>query len=268
MTDPDNSSEFNPLGKLISVLVLLAAALYFTGWIYRWAYFSFFYLEVTTLSLPNESFYFAAFQTFFGDLWAIPRKILFLLVIIGATVITFAGQRWLIKYLKRLPIALSKSQAKIVNFLSSLLNEFIIVIFVLMALFWLATWQAKDDAWKDAVNETSALPIVTIVMPQDASLGRKFNNPLESRSTKTNLPNFRIIGDLQSYKRLLDNELNDISNPDKPRIWRLLLKGNGYSYIFPALPKKEAKLTFPVVIVYERDNGVQLTILNSSLSQP
>jgi hypothetical protein len=105
-------------------------------------------------------------------------------------------------------------------------------------------------------------------MPQDASLGRKLNNPLESRSTKTNLPNFRIIGDLQSYKRLLDNELNDISNPDKPRIWRLLLKGNGYSYIFPALPKKEAKLTFPVVMVYERDNGVQLTILNSSMSQP
>jgi hypothetical protein len=47
-----------------------------------------------------------------------------------------------------------------------------------------------------------------------------------------------------------------------------LLKGTGYSYIFPALPKKEAKLTFPVVMVYERDNGVQLTILNSSMSQP
>ncbi|CCI23094.1 hypothetical protein MICAH_2180001 [Microcystis aeruginosa PCC 9809] len=47
-----------------------------------------------------------------------------------------------------------------------------------------------------------------------------------------------------------------------------MLKGNGYSYIFPALPKKEAKSTFPVVMVYERDNGVQLTILNSSMSQP
>ncbi|MFM7713442.1 MAG: hypothetical protein ACKO7A_12230 [Microcystis sp.] len=44
MADPHNSSEFNPLGKLISVLVLLAAALYFTGWIYRWTYFSFFQL--------------------------------------------------------------------------------------------------------------------------------------------------------------------------------------------------------------------------------
>ncbi|MFM7572900.1 MAG: hypothetical protein ACKO4S_07160, partial [Snowella sp.] len=96
----------------------------------------------------------------------------------------------------------------------------------------------------------------------------KFDNPLESHSIKPNLPNFRIIGDRQSYERLLDKELNDISNPNKLRIWRLLLKGNGYSYIFPALPEKNSKLTFPVVMVYERDNGVQLTILNSSLSQP
>jgi hypothetical protein len=267
MTEPQNP-EFNPLGKLISVLVLLTAALYFTGWIYRWAYFSFFHLEVTTLSLPNESFYFATFQTFFGDAWAIPRKILFLIMIIFAIFITLIGQKWLGKYLKKLPITFNKSQTNIINFLSSLFNEFIIVLFVLTALFWLAIWQAKDDAWNDAVNETSSLPIVTIVMSDDAALGRKFNNPLESRSTKPNLPIFRIIGDRQSYKRLLDKELNDISNPDKPRVWRLLLKGNGYSYIFPALPEKNPKLTFPVVMVYEGDKGVQLTILNSSLAKP
>jgi hypothetical protein len=300
MAEPQNT-EFNPLGKLISVLVLLAAALYFTGWIYRWAYFSFFNLEVTTLSLPNESFYFAAFQTFFGDIWAIPRKILFLIVIIFGILIIFIGQKWLGQYLKscfrrwrvygtqpnqnflsnsltvrnpanfkqKLHTLIRRSlKSKIINFLSSLFNEFIIVFFVLTALFWLATWQAKDDAWNDAVNETSSLPIVTIVMPKDAVLGRKFDNPLESRSIKPNLPKFSIIGDRQSYERLLDKELNDISNPDKPRVWRLLLKGNGYSYIFPALPEKNSKLTFPVVMVYERDNGVQLTILNSSLAKP
>ena len=267
MAEPQNP-EFNPLGKLIRVLVLLTAALYFTGWIYRWAYFSFFHLEVTTLSLPNESFYFATFQTFFGDTWAIPRKILFLIMIIFAIFITLIGQKWLGKYLKKLPITFNKSQTNIINFLSSLFNEFIIVLFVLTALFWLATWQAKDDAWKDAVNETSSLPIVTIVLSDNAALGRKFDNPLESRSTKPNLPTFRIIGDRQSYQRLLDKELNDISNPDKPRVWRLLLKGDGYSYIFPALPEKNPKLTFPVVMVYERDSGVQLTILNSSLAKP
>jgi len=105
-------------------------------------------------------------------------------------------------------------------------------------------------------------------MPKDAVLVRKFDNLLESRSTKPNLPKFSIIGDRQSYERSLDKELNDISNPDKLRVWRLLPKDDGYSYIFPALPKKEPKLTFPVVMVYERDNGVQLTILNSSLAKP
>jgi hypothetical protein len=39
-------------------------------------------------------------------------------------------------------------------------------------------------------------------------------------------------------------------------------------YIFPALPENNPKLTVPVVMVYERDNGVQLTILNSSLAKP
>ncbi|GBF82360.1 hypothetical protein [Aphanothece sacrum] len=77
---------------------------------------------------------------------------------------------------------------------------------------------------------------------------------------------FRIIGDRKLYDRFLGQEINDLSNPDKPRIWRLLLKRDGYSYIFPALPENNPKLTIPVAIVYERDNGVQLTILNSSPS--
>lgn len=48
------------------MLALLAAALYFTGWIYCWAYYDFFQVEVTTLELPFESFYLAAFQVLFG----------------------------------------------------------------------------------------------------------------------------------------------------------------------------------------------------------
>ncbi|MFM7475347.1 MAG: hypothetical protein ACKO2T_06310, partial [Microcystis aeruginosa] len=58
----------------------------------------------------------------------------------------------------------------------------------------------------------------------------------------------------------------ELTDPDKPRVWRLLLKGDGYAYIFPALPKKAPQLTLPVAIVYEKDNGVQLTILNASPS--
>jgi hypothetical protein len=55
---------------------LLGAALYFTGWIYRWRYFGFFQLEVTTLDLPLESFLMVPLQVFFGNNWAIAKTFL------------------------------------------------------------------------------------------------------------------------------------------------------------------------------------------------
>jgi len=74
-------------------------------------------------------------------------------------------------------------------------------------------------------------------------------------------------GDRKAYDPLLGEELTDLSDPNKPRVWRLLLKEDGYAYIFPTLPKKAPRLTIPVAIVYdEKDNGVQLTILNASPS--
>ena len=45
--------------KLASLLTILGVGLYFTGWIYRWAYFAFFKLEVTKLDLPIKSFFIA-----------------------------------------------------------------------------------------------------------------------------------------------------------------------------------------------------------------
>ncbi len=87
MAEPQTTTEYNPLGKLLGVLALLAAGLYFTGWTYRWTYFSFFQLEVTTLNLPGESFYLAAFQTFFGEPLAFLRTIL----VLGVTVLVFSS---------------------------------------------------------------------------------------------------------------------------------------------------------------------------------
>jgi len=88
MAEPQTTTEYNPLGKLLGVLALLAAGLYFTGWTYRWTYFSFFQLEVTTLNLPGESFYLAAFQTFFGEPLAFLRTILVLGVTVLAILVT------------------------------------------------------------------------------------------------------------------------------------------------------------------------------------
>ena len=68
------NQEPNILGKFASVIGLLGAALFFTGWIYRWAYFSFFQLEITTLDLPAQSFLLVPLQVFLGNGWAIVKS--------------------------------------------------------------------------------------------------------------------------------------------------------------------------------------------------
>ena len=40
------------------------------------------------------------------------------------------------------------------------------VIWLLLILFWLARIQGTTDARRDAVNETSTLPVITLVLPE------------------------------------------------------------------------------------------------------
>ena len=72
--------ESNILGKFASVIGLLGAALFFTGWIYRWSYFSCFQLNVITLDLPVESFFIVPLQVFLGDGWTIVKSAIALLI--------------------------------------------------------------------------------------------------------------------------------------------------------------------------------------------
>ena len=265
-SSPQNNQELNPFGKLLSLVALLAAALYFTGWIYRWAYFGFFQIEVTTLNLPVESFYLAAFRVLVGNASIFLRTtiifIIAVLVIIVTLQIIQKLQRLVVRYLGRIPLNLTSTQLGSLNFLSSLIDELVIVFWILTALFLLALWQADQDAFRDAVNETSRLPIVTVVMREEnAALGRNLDNPLVNPS------GFRIIGDHNLYKRLLGKELTDISNPAQSRVWRLLIDRDGYFYIFPALPKRDRKQSVPVLIIYESGNGDQLTILSPEVSE-
>ena len=58
---PDSQPSQNNtqiLGTFASILGLLGIFLYFTAWIYRWAYFGYFQLEITQLSFPFRSFFF------------------------------------------------------------------------------------------------------------------------------------------------------------------------------------------------------------------
>ena len=265
-SSPQNNQELNPLSKLLSLVALLAAALYFTGWIYRWAYFSFFKVEVTTLNLPVESFYFAAFRALVGNplifLKTTITLIITVLVIIVTLQIIEKLQRLVVRYWGRIPLTLNSTQLDSLNFLSSLIDELVMVFWILTALFLLAVWQADLDAFRDAVNETSRLPVVTVIMREEnAALGRNLDNPLVNPS------GFRLIGDLGLYQRLLGKELTDIESSDQPRVWRLLIDREGYFYIFPALPKKDTKQRVPVLILYKSGNGDQLTILSPEVSE-
>lgn len=217
---PPPADEPNVLGKIIGLLGLLAVFLYFTGWVYRWAYFSFFKLEVTTIDLPVESFFIASFQALVGNIWAIfPTAIAFILTAIlihltlwlipklanaiarqldrmrsRVTHLTNRRQQsWIARQIESLAQFRSMDLSA-VNFLRSLIQETIVVAWTLIALFYLAQWQGNADALLDAVNSTSSLPVVTLVnsdTENKAALGRKLDNPLTNPSPA----NFRIIGD-------------------------------------------------------------------------
>ncbi|BCU13544.1 MULTISPECIES: hypothetical protein [Microcystis] len=254
---------FSPLGKLVSVIGLLAIALYFTGWIYRWFYFGFFQVDLTTLNLPLESFYIASFSLLFRSPWAILKTIIAIGVAILGMVMTFKAiailgrlfHQPLQKAAQRL--GLTANQNYQLQFLASLLDEVIIVLWLFLVLYFLARGQGYADARRDALNETSTLPAITIAMKgEDAVIGRKLDKLLENPSS------VRIFGDRTRYDGLLGNELNQ-----NPTIWRLLSDANGHLYVFPSLNAKNAGNRVPPVLIFpDSGKGDRLTILSPAKS--
>ncbi|WP_298910923.1 hypothetical protein [uncultured Nostoc sp.] len=274
---PTPNQETNILGKFTSVLGLLGAALFFAGWIYRWSYFYFFQLEVNTLDLPAQSFLIVPLQIFLGDGWTICKSAiaffiaaiaiqatLWLIKIISDTVVSVsqlllsriisATQRkrsWTAKQLKSLA-EFSSGQLRSVEFLRSLVNEIVIVSWVLIVIFWLARWQGIDDARRDA-GQNSTLPVVALITPEEKfAVGRKLDDIFADPSLK----GYRIIGDRGLFDDLRGREDNDISNPQQPRVWRLLLERGGWIYLFRALPSNVKLDEIPSVLaIQESDKG-------------
>ncbi|MBO0349344.1 hypothetical protein J0895_09535 [Phormidium pseudopriestleyi FRX01] len=288
------------LGRIASLLVMLGAVLYFTGWTYRWIYFGFFQLEVTTLPLPLESFYIAAFQVFFGSF----RAILHTIITIALMMVGVYCSLWLLegqpsqrlqgqaqniyrRILDCLNTRLARGQPpqrlwkrglfrlyrgllqllksflefhlleyQSLRFLRSLLDETVIICWLLAGCFWLAQWQGEADAWRDAVHETSSLPVVTVVVREDSfPLGV---NPDNIRNPQ----GIRIIGDDISYQKLLSEAIN---NPIQNRVWRLLIDVDGDYYIFPALPKRDETRRPSLVVIPRSREGDRLIQLRPTL---
>jgi hypothetical protein len=145
-------------------------------------------------------------------------------------------------------------------------RDLVIVAWVLIALFWLARWQGTEDAWRDAVNQSSTRPIVTLISPSDKfALGATLDDELIQDEGKSPdipaLKNLRIFGDVEQFRRLYGKGTNQ-SNSSDLIVWRLLIEGGNWLYLFPALPKRQADLRTPVVAVNTGDGRVQSVILS------
>lgn len=291
MSSTAPTQELNILGKVASVVGLLGAALFFTGWIYRWSYFYFFQLEVTTLDLPAQSFLIVPLQVFFGDGWAIFKSVialiftaiaiiitLWLIQVIGSAVsvkidrwrshiISYCERRdrfWWARQLKSL-VQFNSINIDSIKFLRSLVDEVVIVAWILVVLFWLASWQGTADARRDA-GQNSTLPVVTLVTPENRSaLGRT----LDDEFTNPSLKGYRIIGDRGLFNSVRRKGETDTSNKNNPRVvWRLLMERGGWIYLFTALPVNSQASDRPIVIaIQEGQLSQHLMILSGETSK-
>ena len=268
------------LGTFASILGLLGIFLYFTGWIYRWAYFAWFQIELNRLDLPARSFLFVPIQVFFSN----PSASLLTLVAIIVGTILIKLTLWLVEPLPTKSTLWSvqsvannphQFQYKLQQLLAiprffadiippALRKDLIVVIWLLIILFWLARHQGTIDARRDAVNETSTLPVITLVLPEkQIALGRNLDNLLLNPSLK----GYRIIGDKELFDYLRGKENND-SGANPPRVWRLLLENNKWTYVFPALSAQSKENERPPVLAINQDKEGQLMILAPVIPTP
>jgi hypothetical protein len=288
---PTPESKF--LSKFASVVGLLATALFFTGWIYRWSYFYCFQLNVITLDLPADSFFIVPLQVFLGDGWTLLKSTIALLLTALAIYLTLwlvhsinntvaakidriiitrsnsssSGKkfRWIYRILNSWE-QFNVNQYNSIEFLRSLVDEIIIVGWLLLVLFWSAYHQGIADARRDA-GENSTLPVITLIANQDnIPLGRK----LDDTTLRVNPKEFKAIGDLGLFEDLSKRDYSDINNPKEPRVWRLLLARGNWIYLFPALTKKQQKdpKARPPVVAVQQSLPGRLLIVSPAPSQP
>ena len=178
-----------------------------------------------------------------------------------------------------------------IKLLRSLVDEIIIVGWVLLVLFWSAYHQGIADARRDA-GENSTLPAVVLIAKQDnISLGRKFDDDTLRSAGK----GFKAIGDLglftdlsktdynhtqvskdqlQKLQQQEGNKLTPEQLLEKSKefiVWRLLLERGNWIYMFPALTKeqqKDSKARPPVIAIQQSQSGDQLLIVSPAPSQP
>jgi hypothetical protein len=278
---PETSNEFKVLGAFASVIGLLSIALYFTGWIYRWAYFGSFQLELTKLNFPAESFFFAPIQVFLGSIQALSHAVLGIIV----AIILIKFNLWLLQPVKTPEIVTaSRFQAQIHRFSQGLhrfwitrklrsvaaifpiplLKDLVIVAWLLMALFWVARWQGVVNAQKDMRNDLSSLPVVALLQPEkEFGLGRN----LENLFIDPSLQKTRLIGDVGLFEQLQKIDTRVPGDSSESGDWRLLVSSNGWLYLFRTLPQNLVSEKRRPLVLAVREGGEQMMILSPTASE-
>lgn len=305
MSNNTQHNKSSILSKFASVASLIAAVLYFVGWIYRWQYYGFFQLEIASLNFSAQSFLFIPLQVFFGSKKAIIRTILSIVAI----TILFSFIFWLFEILAeqisrienllrmadRHIIGIVDRQQKLINtrqikkqkswlikiwlfltrlniirfhyvkFLLPAIEEIIIVAGILAVLYFLANTQGYADARRDSLNSSSTLPVITLIINEQKSV---LGRKLDDPFSNPSLKGYRIFGDKGLFDDVRTTELNDFYNQEEPRVWRLLLKQDSWIYLIRTLPSNSDRKRRPPVLAIQKTLGDQLLILSPEPIKP
>jgi len=257
------------------------------GWIYRSVYFFQFSLELATLELPAQSFFVVPIQVILGDTRAIIRTVIALGLMINGIYATLWGIKQLgkLNQMVKIPLPRPGNYKKrwvrflarqihsfmtfdpldfdSIKFLRSLVDETVIVAWVLLILFHLAQSQAIADVKRD-IGPNSTLPVVTLITPEDQiPLGKL----LEDAFVQPPVQGFRFFGDYQAFDNIRDQENTDI-RAKKPIIWRLLLERDGWIYLIQTSTHEPQNQKVPPVVAIQKSiHGDQLMILNPNINE-
>ena len=255
------------LGTLSSLIALFSILLYFIGWIYRWAYFAYFSVNINALDFSFESFLFVPIQVAFGGPWISLRSITILLISFKLLSIAlsflFHSENRNQPDIKKTHSFQSKisqwiRKLSIVSFPKELARDIIIVLWILFTTFWMARYQGWEDAMSDA-KVSSSLPFISLVANDESFPIGRDPSALDRKNSSEGL---RIIGDNNWYEYIKDNDVNDSINIEDIKAWRLLLATENDLYIFVSLPS-DAKAGERPLVVYMRKEKVEIQILSA-----
>jgi uncharacterized membrane protein len=280
--DPGTDKTPPFLGGFASILSLVGITLFFSGWIYRWAYYAYFSLNLNDQSFSAQSYVIVPIQIYLGTPFSLLKTLLLLLLLPLLITATLAVLNRLAAVLAQLPSRLPWMRTLLVlqeapttrlaesrRFLASLLDELVIVGWVLIVLFWFSQHQGYEDARRDAMETTSTLPVVSLVLPQrDGILAQDLRQLSDSGEAIPDPPlgSHVLLGDLELAREVRNSTLSDT---EAKQVWRLLnQEPTGWLYMIRTLPPDAKADDRPLIIAVPNAKRGQTLVLSPSPPEP